>query len=112
MKTIKYKVENDEFYFYKLKQHAWKKVNVAEQNGTLVRPDSCELCLCTDKVEAHHVDYDRPLDVKWLCSICHERAHYAKSPLNPNNNPQTYIDLLLKRRGVRALYWRFQWRII
>lgn len=30
---------------------------------------------CTEKVVAHHADYDRPLDVVWLCQAHHKQAH-------------------------------------
>lgn len=33
-------------------------------------------CLvCGEKSEAHHPDYDRPLDVVWLCQTHHKEAH-------------------------------------
>jgi hypothetical protein len=31
--------------------------------------------LCGDKAEAHHVDYDQPLQVIWLCPAHHKQAH-------------------------------------
>ena len=31
--------------------------------------------VCGEKAEAHHPDYDRPLDVVWLCSAHHSQAH-------------------------------------
>lgn len=31
--------------------------------------------LCGEKAEAHHPDYDRPLDVVWLCVQHHKQAH-------------------------------------
>jgi hypothetical protein len=31
--------------------------------------------ICGDSAEAHHPDYDRPLDVVWLCSAHHKQAH-------------------------------------
>jgi hypothetical protein len=103
MKTIKYTIANDEFYFYKLRMYAWDKTKDAIKHGKLVRPNTCEMCLCEEKVEAHHVDYGRPLDVKWLCGICHERAHYAKSPLNPDNNQQTIVELPKKKKRTATI---------
>ena len=34
----------------------------------------CEMCGSTNSV-AHHDDYEKPLDVRWLCRRCHEREH-------------------------------------
>jgi len=31
--------------------------------------------VCGEKAEAHHPDYDRPLDVMWLCPPHHKQAH-------------------------------------
>lgn len=31
--------------------------------------------VCGEKAEAHHPDYDRPLDVVWLCTKHHSQAH-------------------------------------
>ena len=36
----------------------------------------CEICGVNDKVEAHHDDYDKPLDVRWLCRFHHREYHY------------------------------------
>lgn len=35
----------------------------------------CESCGETKGVQAHHHDYSKPLDVEWLCDVCHDKAH-------------------------------------
>lgn len=42
--------------------------------GRLTRPIRC-LCGSSRNIEAHHVDYSKPLDVEWLCSVCHKARH-------------------------------------
>jgi hypothetical protein len=47
-------------------------VSNAIRDGRLIR----QPCLiCGDKAEAHHPDYDAPLDVVWLCTLHHKQAH-------------------------------------
>lgn len=47
----------------------------AIKSGKLVKPSECSRC-CSDKsIEAHHIDYSKPLVVVWLCSMCHKEAH-------------------------------------
>ena len=39
--------------------------------------------ICGEKSEAHHVAYDMPLDVVWLCKVHHKQAHETtKGELN------------------------------
>jgi len=47
----------------------------AVKSGKLVAPDRCSHCEAEGVVWAHHDDYDRPLDVRWLCPRCHNRLH-------------------------------------
>ena len=39
-------------------------------------PQPCEVCGVTP-ANAHHDDYARPLDVRWLCDTHHNRLHAA-----------------------------------
>jgi hypothetical protein len=48
----------------------------ALKRGKLVRPSSCEWCGGTNrKIQAHHEDYSKPLEVIWLCIPCHSARH-------------------------------------
>lgn len=40
----------------------------------MLQKKPCELCGC-EKVHGHHDDYDKPLDVRWLCSAHHRLWH-------------------------------------
>jgi len=42
------------------------------------RPTHCSACGTeTEDIQAHHDDYAKPLDVRWLCRSCHIRHHVA-----------------------------------
>lgn len=46
--------------------------------GRMARPNTCDSCgVGADqfRIEAHHDDYARPVDVMWLCSPCHGQRH-------------------------------------
>jgi len=47
----------------------------ALRSGKIKKPVSCEECACCDTLHGHHDDYAKPLDVRWLCSICHAEWH-------------------------------------
>lgn len=58
------------------KRYAHGKVQRAILAGLLVR-QPCELC-GRDDSHAHHDDYLKPLEVRWLCPACHG-GHHAKA---------------------------------
>lgn len=59
---------------FKTKPHtATAAVGKAIKNGTLKRMP-CQVC-GNPKVEAHHDDYDKPLEVMWLCQKHHRARH-------------------------------------
>lgn len=51
---------------------AHTKVAYAVKTGRL-KKQPC--WVCGEKAVAHHPDYDRPLDVVWLCQPHHKQAH-------------------------------------
>lgn len=70
------------FYRSKLKQrcnHPYKykatnMVNNFIRDGKLFREPCC-VCGSNEKVHAHHDDYAKPLNVRWLCAAHHRQWH-------------------------------------
>lgn len=58
-----------------VKEAARAAVQAAVRAGRLTRPEACEECGTEGRVDGHHVDYARPLDVEWLCKGCHHSRH-------------------------------------
>lgn len=54
------------------KRKAHTMVSNAIRDGKLNR-QPCEVC--GEKAHAHHEDYSKPLDVRWLCPTHHMRLH-------------------------------------
>jgi ribosomal protein S27AE len=57
----------------KRRNSAHLKAGRAIKAGILVRRP-CVRC-GNEKVHAHHEDYDKPLNVVWLCAPCHKSRH-------------------------------------
>ena len=47
----------------------------AVRTGDIVRPDHCTRCMINCSPQAHHDDYSKPLEVMFLCPICHAHRH-------------------------------------
>src|SRR3990167_453291 len=73
-RSAKWKRENE---VLNEEQHFRKKVRsltrYAVRTGKLYE-EPCEVC-GEEKVEAHHDDYNKPLDVRWLCRKHHDDHH-------------------------------------
>jgi len=62
-----------------VKMNAHSAVHYAVRVGNLVRPDACERCgVIPKRLEAHHHDYSKYLEVEWLCTPCHHNLHLAE----------------------------------
>jgi len=57
------------------KRRTHQKVHKAVKSGTLEKPECCEACDNTTNIVGHHEDYDKPLEVLWLCRRCHGMLH-------------------------------------
>ena len=99
------------------KTQANQLVAQAVRRGELVPAAVCERCGkpptpggIKKRLDAHHADYSRPLDVEWLCHSCHRREHQAgrRDPRSPgwSDPPAGYAALLHRKRiepGYRPL---------
>lgn len=65
---------------YPEKTKARTMVNRAIRRGKIIR-QPCEIC--GQIAQAHHEDYSKPLDVKWLCFEHHRIAHGQQPALTP-----------------------------
>ena len=70
-----YKREESRVYRekYPEKVLAQQKLNIAIRSGKVKR-SPCEIC-GEIRVHAHHPNYERPLDVQFLCPIHHKLIH-------------------------------------
>jgi hypothetical protein len=64
----------------KHKVSAQRVARYAVQRGRIARGTLCERCGCAPKkLQMHHHDYTKPLDVLWLCTACHGKAHHKQA---------------------------------
>lgn len=61
----------------RIKIRARNKVKHLCRVGKMQR-GNCEAC-GKPNAEAHHEDYSRPLDVRWLCRWCHSQEHKSSA---------------------------------
>lgn len=58
------------------RERAHAAVKMALKKGVLIKPKYCAECRAVDvPIEAHHEDYAKPLDIVWLCEVCHGFRH-------------------------------------
>lgn len=68
---VKYRYHSDPEY--RAKVIVRRKAALAARKGK-IKKSPCEVCGSL-VVEAHHDDYSKPLDVRWLCRTHHMRLH-------------------------------------
>lgn len=74
---------------YEIISKAGQKLQDAIRSGKIIRPDKCSLCSNSGKIEGHHNDYSKPLEVVWLCKQCHMMLHKSlkeRNKLKENEN--------------------------
>lgn len=63
---------------YPEKLKARQAIARALKSGKLTKPNICEACGSTGRIEGHHMDYAEQLKVLWLCTSCHSTYHSNK----------------------------------
>lgn len=59
---------------YPKKYKATCIVNNAIRDKKLFK-QPCEICGKKNNIHAHHDDYNQPLNIRWLCPVCHKDWH-------------------------------------
>ena len=62
----------------------------ALRTGKLVKPKACQRCRQVSRLEGHHRDYSKPLEVEWLCYWCHHGVPSRRDPVEIDPNYLRY----------------------
>jgi len=68
VKVLKYRRKNRD------KVKVWNILRTETRAGR-IEPGPCADCGSEVKTQGHHEDYDKPLEVIWLCHGCHKIRH-------------------------------------
>ena len=72
--------------------NANKVIEQAIIAGKTAKPDHCSICGCSSdehRIEAHHEDYSKPLEIVWCCTPCHralDMRRRKKENLKPSGS--------------------------
>lgn len=86
-------------------RHVSAIVRRAIKAGHVQRKEACEVCGGESlKLDAHHCDYNKPLDLMWLCRKCHIDWHRRNQAVPLKERPLARHHALLKDAAdVRAM---------
>jgi hypothetical protein len=78
-------------------QKTWNITEKAIARGKLV-PKPCEVCGVVGEmsdgrnlIQAHHDDYNKPLDVRWLCQKHHFEWHQSNTPIKRKEPQEAHV---------------------
>jgi len=82
----------EENHFYRGGKRADERASKTFENevryGRIINPEICSECQSTERfkdgrtaIQGHHDDYNKPLEVRWLCQKCHFEWHKHHKPI-------------------------------
>lgn len=75
------RVKNHNRYMkFRAEAKARRLVQQAILSGDITK-SACEVCGSKVRIEAHHDDYNKPLEIRWLCASCHKKWHTQNKPI-------------------------------
>ena len=77
-KQCQYAGHMKRYYQCKYKAKAKEKAAWAYRTGDIQKPLYCEDCHEDKPLDKHHTDYNKPLEVIWLCKKHHKGYHSFK----------------------------------
>ena len=66
---------------YKKRRLTYGRVKWAVESGKMIKPKKCNDCLKRKRLFGHHPDYNKPLEVIWVCMDCHMKRHPKSSDI-------------------------------
>ena len=79
---------------------ARSRLHTAVENGTIIPSKICADCdgngVGKGGIIAHHPNYNKPLDVIWVCMSCHAKRHgngkFRRPKTTRNNKIMNYVN--------------------
>lgn len=87
-KTNRDKKYEDPFF---RKKHICRVIlNRAVKDKKILKSEFCQICGSKGRIEGHHHDYDKPLEIIWVCRKCHIKIDpKQKGHANANQGNQS-----------------------
>lgn len=90
---------------WSLKATAEREVKLALRHNKITKPLFCTKCGGYLRLEGHHQDYSKPLELEWLCTPCHAKADIARR----EREAEVFKDMIEKDTQDALRQYREKW---